>query len=352
MTKHNFELQKDTRNLSSLKNHQMVEAMGYLKPDDLYISDVKFLGVYKTPIITDDSYVLTLPDYVEAARKAGILDMEVLVLTKATSNDLMRLINFESRPWYRASKAILYKSIKVLQNHLWNTAEGKQWREAIEGNGINDVIGYLVGYSGSTVSLVKSIGDADYSLLDQIDDPESGMTLTKAQQVIKDNVAQNDKKDNLDHFESTNLPEDAGDIDDLDDDDIDDDDLDDADNQGDTKIASITKPGPAEPTGKSKSTKNRAPAKIKVKYDIPLTAFSVGLGSYGDFTLDLKTGRPAMLYNDVLVGSVSISDMGTNNPAEGLHYSIQGIDARWSFQVIATRITNIVKEEEVCGKQA
>ncbi len=356
MTKHNFKLQQDTRNVSSLKNHQLVEAMGYLRPDDLYIADLTYLGTYKTPIVTDDGYVLTLPDYVDAARKAGIVDMDVLVITGATMNNLMRLINFESRPWYRASKSILYKSIKVLQNHLWNTEEGKQWRQTIKGDNINEQVGYLVGYGPSTVSLVKSIGDADYSLLDMIDDPESGMTLTKAMQVIKGNTEQNEKKDNLDHFESTNLPEEAGDDDDsddnIDDDELDDDDLDDTDNDGDTKVAPAPKPGTAEPTGKSKSSKNKAPNKIKVKYDVPLTAFSVGLGSYGDFTLDLKTGRPAMLYNDTLVGPVSISDMGTNNPAEGLHYCIQGVDAKWSFQVIATRITNIVKEEEVCGKQA
>lgn len=320
--------------------------MGYLKPDDLYIADVKFLGVYKRPIISDDGYVLTLPDYVDAARKAGILDMEVLVLTNATANDLLRIINFDARPWYRASKAILYKSIKVLQQHLWNTDEGKVWRQTIPGQNINDQIGYLVGYGPSTVSLVKAIGDADYSLLDRIDDPEGDMTLTKAQRLIKDNAEQNGEKDNLDHFESTNLPEEAWDDDDSDDD------IDEADNEEETEIDPTKITEAAEPAGKTKSTKNRAPAKVKVKYDIPLTAFSVGLGRYGDFTLDLKTGRPALLYNNALVGHVSISDKGNNNPAEGIHYCIQGVDARWSFQVIATRITNIVKEEEVCGKQA
>lgn len=351
MTKNNFELQKDTRSVSSLKNHQLVEAMGYLKPDDLYISELGYLGLSKAPIITSDGYVLTLPDYIDAARKAGIPDMDVLILTGATANDLLRFVNFDARPWYRASKAILYKSIKVIQQHLWNTDEGKLWRQTIPGDNINEQIGYLVGYGPSTVSLVKAIGDANYSLLDRIDDPEGDMTLIRAQQVIKENAAQNNKKDNLDHFESTNLPEEAGDDDDLDGD-IDKADLDETDNEGDTEVAPTKMPSPTEPAGKSKSAKSRAPAKVKVKYDIPLTAFSVGLGSYGDFTLDLKTGRPAMLHNDTLVGHVSLSDKGNNNPAEGIHYCIQAVDARWSFHVIATRITNIVKEEEVCGKQA
>ena len=111
-------------NIASLKNHILVESMGYLKPDDLYISDVEALGIYKRPIVTEDNFVLTLPDYIDAARKLGVTDIEVLVIIGATSNDLIRLINFESRPWYRASKSLLYKAIKVLQKHLWNTAEG------------------------------------------------------------------------------------------------------------------------------------------------------------------------------------------------------------------------------------
>jgi hypothetical protein len=355
MVKHNFELQQDKRDLSSLKNHIMVETMGYLKPDDLYISDVKFLGVYKRPIITDDGYVLTLPDYVDAARKAGVLAMEVLVLTGANSNDLLRIINFESRPWYRASKAILYKSIKVLQDHLWNTEEGRLWRESIEGEGVNEVIGYLVGYSASTVSLVKSIGNADYSLLDQIDDPESGMTLTKAQQVIKDNADLEAKKDKLEHVNLTNLPDVNEGDDDLDDD-FQEGDGSEGDNDGgeggDKDNGTTGDPEPAKVKQAEKAVRGKKPAKQKVNYDVPLTSFSVGLGRYGDFTLDLKTGRPAMLYNDAFLGNVSISDKGHNNPAEGLHYVVQSVDVDWSFQVIATRITNIVKEEEVCGKQA
>ncbi len=350
MTKHNFELQKDTRSVSSLKNHQLVEAMGYLKPDDLYVSELGYLGLSKAPIITSDGYVLTLPDYVDAARKAGIPDMDVLILTGATANDLLRFVNFDARPWYRASKAILYKSIKVLEKHLWNTDEGKLWRQTIPGDNINEQIGYLVGYGQSTVSLVKTIGNADYSLLDRIDDPEGDMTLTKALRLIKDNAEQDGKNDNLGYVNETNLPGEENDDDEEADDDEDDDGIDEPTEHPEEK--------PGEPTegvtttGRSKSRKNAKPGKVKAKCDVALTGFTMGLGRYGDFTLDLKTSRPAILYNDALLGYVSITGKDTNDPSEGLHYVIQGADARWSFQVIATRITNIVKEEEVCRKQA
>ncbi|GAA4465480.1 hypothetical protein GCM10023093_17720 [Nemorincola caseinilytica] len=351
MTKHNFELQKDTRSVSSLKNHQLVEAMGYLKPDDLYVSEFEYLGVYKMPIVTDDSYVLTLPDYVQAAREAGVGDLDVLVITKATVNDLLRLINFESRPWYRASKAILYKSIKVLEKHLWNTEEGKLWRQTIPGDNINEQIGYLVGYGQSTVSLVKTIGNADYSLLDRIDDPEGDMTLAKALRLIKDNTEQNGKNDNLGSVNVTNLP-DGSDEDEQPDEDDDegDEDLDEPMEDPQEKTGESTEGAAVASKGKSK--KNAKAVKVKAKCDVTLTAFTMGLGRYGDFTLDLKTSRPALLYNDALLGYVSISGKDTNDPSEGLHYVIQGVDASWSFHVIATRITNIVKEEEVCGKQA
>lgn len=351
MTKHNFELQKDTRSVSSLKNHQLVEAMGYLKPDDLYISELGYLGLSKAPIITSDGYVLTLPDYVDAARKAGIPDMDVLILTGASANDLLRFVNFDARPWYRASKAILYKSIKVLEKHLWNTDEGKLWRQTIPGENINEQIGYLVGYGQSTVSLVKTIGNADYSLLDRIDDPEGDMTLTKALRLIKDNTEQNGKNDNLGYVNETNLP-DGGDEEEQPDEDDDegDDDLNEPIEDPQEKTGEPSEGTEAPSKGKSK--KNAKAGKVKAKCDITLTAFTMGLGRYGDFTLDLKTSRPALLYNDALLGYVSITGKDTNDPNEGLHYVIQGVDARWSFQVIATRITNIVKEEEVCRKQA
>lgn len=351
MIKHNFTLQKDTRDVSSLKNHQLVETMGYLKPDELFISDLEYLGMYKLPIITDDGYILTMPDYVEAAIKISLSDIDVLVLVDATSNDLLRLINFESRPWYRSSKTILYKSIKVLQNHLWNTEDGKQWRQAIKGENINEVVGYLVGYSASTVSLVKSIGDADYALLDRIDDPEGNMTLTMAQQVIKGNAAINAKADNFEQVNITNLPfsDDDDDVDSLGTDANDT-----PEGSGENNEAGdMTSDPPGDATDSTKnSLKNRKPRKVKSTCDIPLTGLIIGLGRYGDFTLDLKTGRPAILHNDRFAGHVSIVPSDSNNEDEALHFVVQSIDLKWSFQVIATRVTNIVKEEEVSGKQA
>ncbi len=332
-----YSIKRSTKKLSEIKKHPLVDQMGYLRPDELYIEQLAEIGLYKAPLITEDGYYITLPDYIEASIQIGAKEIDVIVIEGCNGNDLLKIINFESRPWYRASKTILYKSIKTLQQHLWNTDEGRAWRDSLPGGDVNDVIGRLVGYSASTISLVKYIGENNYPLLDQVDDPDVDMTLSRANQIVKANLAINAKKDNYSDAFYTNLA--SQNEDDLENDMDEDEDhcndpVDSAD-KGSEKI---------KPAG----LKNGKPPKQKEIFNIPLTSFSVGLGQYGDYTLDMSTGSPAILYNDKFAGFVKIKPKQSNNPNEGLHFVMQNAEAEWSFHVIVSRINKLIKQQEVC----
>ena len=348
-----FTLNRESRDVASLSIHPLVLEIGYIRPDELFLSDLRHFGLYKPVIITDDGFCITMPDYIDAAKQNGEKDVDALVIKGATYNDLLRLINFESRMSYRASKTILFKTIRLLEKHLWNTEEGKEWAKELKGDSIDEKIGSLVGYGDSTVALIKYIGKNDFALLDTVDDPDNEMTLTKAKQIVKENLAINAKKDNFEDVVFTNLPAElSGEADEAEGDE--EEDFDDpgegakdveTDDDGDGESAVVI---PAKP---AKVVKDKKPAKSKAPCDVRLTDFSVGLGRYGDFKLDLKTGRPAILWNDRFAGHVSITPAASNDPDEGVQFVIQHIDSEWSFQVVARRITKIVKEEGAMTQQ-
>ncbi|MFA6151021.1 MAG: hypothetical protein WC716_06865 [Chitinophagaceae bacterium] len=339
-------LRRENRDLISLSAHPIVQALGYIRPDDLYIGELKYFGLIKPVIITDDDYYISNPDYIDAALQLGEKNIDVVVIEGASINDIIRLINFESRLAYRASKTLLYKIIKVLQEHLWNTPEGRVWAETIEGENIDKKIGLIVGYSGSTVALVKSIGKKDPTLLDRIDDPDGDMTLTKAMNQLKAEEDLNKRNDNYANERFTNLPPGYDpELEELTGDDVEPDgDGGDGEPEFDSIGGTLEKDPP--------KAKNKKPAPIKIPCDAQLTGFSVGFGKYGDFSLNLDNGTPAILLNDQFAGLVGITSKQTNDLKEGLHFVIQNAEVGWSFQVIATRISKLINTQEVDSKQA
>lgn len=339
-------LRRENRELMSLSAHPIVKTLGYIRPDDLYLSELKYFGLYKPVIITEDDYYISNPDYIDAALQLGEKNIEVIVIEGASTNDIVRLINFESRLAYRASKTLLYKTVKMLQEHLWNTPEGRVWAETIEGENIDKKIGSIVGYSGSTIALVKSIGKKDPTLLDRIDDPDGDMTLTKAMNQLKAEDELNKRNDNYANERFTNLP--TG-YDPVSDEPTGDEGEPDGD-AGDGKLKFDSIGGTVEKD--APKANNKKPAPIKVPCDAQLTGFSVGFGKYGDYSLNLDNGTPAILLNDQFAGLVGITAKQTNDLKEGLHFVIQNAEVGWSFQVIATRISKLVNTQEVDSKQA
>ena len=336
MIRPTFTYERIVVKLSLLKKHPLVDQMGYLKPDDLYISELTDLKILKLPIITQDNYYLTLPDYVEAKKEIGDEEIEVVTINGATINDLLRIVNFESRPWYKASKSLLFKTIRTLQQHLWNTPDGKAWRDTLHGEDINSIIGQLVGYSGSTVSNIKYIGERDYSLLEMIDDPDVDMTLTRARFLIEQGEAMDKKKDNYSKLSEDDINDDQGEIEhDEDEEEFMD---------GESMSTSVTKN--CKPS-KRKAEKEVAP---NIGFDAVLKGFSVSFGKYGDYTLDLSTGEAVMLLNDAFVGVVSINPEKSNNINEKVHFIMQNADEGWSFHVTGTRIGKLLKKQEVSCK--
>ena len=348
MIRPKFTFKQTTIKLALLKKHKLVDEMGYLKPDELYVSQLSEILLQKYPIVTEDLYYLTQPDFIEAMLALGADEIEVLVITGATINDLMKIINFESRPWYRASKSLLYKTVKTLQNHFWNTTEGKAWKECLPGDDINEVIGALVGYSKSTISNIKFIGDRDYALLDKIDDPDEDMTLTRARLLIEQGETMDRKKDNYSEFN------DEKGEDELDDED--------EDVDGTTPEEPEMRPGTPGPflnsiplgteSKPAQPMKAAKPKKEKVICDAKLTGFSVSLGKYGNYTLDDSNGRTALIMNGKFAGFVHVDAEPSNNPNEKLQFIMQNPDEGWSFHVIATRIYKLLKKQEVDNSNA
>jgi hypothetical protein len=335
-----FTLERDKRSIASLHKHSLLSEIGYLRPDELYLSELRHLGLYKPIIVTEDGYYISDPEYIDAAIQLGEEYVEVTIIKGASVNDLIRLINFEFRMSYRASKVLLYKTIKMLEQHLWNTEEGKKWSEEIEGDSIDQKIGKLVGYSGSLVAQVKSVGRKDSALLDRIDDPEGDMTISKAIRQLAAEAQLNEKKDNYADVRYSNLPlmeeEDNG-------------------HEGErSNEEGFDEMGGAlhENVPDKKPARNTKPRPVKAPCDVELMEFHVGFGKYGDFTLDLSSGIPAILCNDNFAGNVSITAKQSNDIDEGVHFVMQSKDLGWSFQVIATRMSKLVKKEEVYSKQA
>lgn len=339
-------LRRENRELISLSAHPIVATLGYLRPDDLYLNELKHFGLYKPVIITDDGLYISNPDYIDAALQLGEKNIDVIIIEGASNNDIIRLINFESRVAYRASKTLLYKTIKMLQEHLWNTPEGRVWAENIEGENIDKKIGSIVGYSGSLVALVKSIGKKDPTLLDRIDDPDGDMTLTKAKQQLLSEEQLNARKDNYADVRLTNLPEGY---------ELDSDELTDVDGvpdgDGCSREPEFDSIGGMLEKDQPK-VKNKKLAPVKIPCEAQLTSFSVGFGKYGDYSLNLDNGVPAILCNDKFAGLVSISAKGSNDVKEGLHFVIQNVELGWSFHVIGTRISKLINTQEVDSKQA
>lgn len=351
MIRPKFTFKQTSIKIGLLKKHKLVDEMGYLKPDELYVSQLSEIQLQKYPIVTEDSYYLTQPDFIEAMLALGTDEIEVLVIMGATINDLMKIINFESRPWYRASKSLLYKTVKTLQNHFWNSAEGRAWKESLPGDDINDTIGKLVGYSKSTISNIKFIGDKDYALLDKIDDPDEDMTLTRARLLIEQGEAMDRKKDNYSEYNDEKdedlEPDDPGEGDDVD---------------VPAPEEPEMRPGTPKPLanaghsgGGAKSVQHKKaerPKKEKVICDARLTSFSVSLGKYGDYTLDDSNGRTALIMNGKFAGFVYVDAEPSNNPNEKLQFIIQNPDEGWSFHVSATRIVKLLKKQEVDNSNA
>lgn len=328
MITRNFTLREETVDIFSLSKHFLVDSMGYLRPDDLYISGLAELGPTKRPIITEDMKYVTSPDLIDALKELGVKEVDVLVLDGANQNDLLKIINFESRPMYRGSKSLLYKTIKTLQHHLWNTDEGKEWYKQIHGDDINEKIGTLVGYKKSTISRIKSIGDNDFTYLEQVDDVDTEMTLRRAEEILDGERRLNERNDNysgrLDSNGNAVKP------------------TDDESREQDAK-----EPKPDVEQNNKKSAHKPKPA-TKPLFNINLHGFNVDLGSYGCYALDCSSGNTIMKCNDRFAGIVNVSPQKSNNPDEGVKFIIQEANnAGWSFQVVARGISKLLKEQEV-----
>lgn len=328
---------QETARLCLLKKHTFIESMGYLKPDNFYTTEMWALRIPKYPVVID-GYYLTSPEYIQAMLDAGVDTIDVLRVENATMNDLLRIVNLESRPWYRASKSMLYKAIKTIQSHMWNTEEGRQWRSSLPGDDINDVIGKIVGYSGSMVSKVKKIGDWNYAYLDAMDDPESNYTISSAEYLMEAEKRIQSKKDNYAGEQWSDTEDNEIDIDDSND-----------------SSSRIDKEGEVVEGVSKNVTPRKTKAKqecIKQGADAVLTSFHVGFGKYGDFTLNLDGNTPAILMNDEFAGLVTIQPQKNNDLREGLHFIMQNADTGWSFHVIGTRISKLLKQKEVSCKPA
>jgi len=342
-----FSLERATVRLSLLREHEIVSKLGYLKPDEIYANGVKELNLPEFPIVTEDHFYLTSPDYIDVLKAESDQydrEVEVFIVKGASINNLFQIVQFKSRPWYKASKSLLYKSVKVFQYHLWNTDEGRSWRDCLDGNDINEVLGKLFGYSASTISNVKAVGDYNYALLDQIDDPDANMTLTKALFLISEEKKLNSGKQKLSHVNLNNF-EDEKEYDDVDTtDDI-------YEEEADDTSADQSEKGNVKNGGEAKVTIEN-PKHLPTTSAINLTSFSVGFGSIGEFHLDLSTGTPAILHNDQFAGLVTITPSRKNNPDEGVHFVLQNHDNGWGFQVVAKRMSRHVKTQEVESKRA
>jgi len=180
---------KEKRNISDLIIHPIINKIGYLRPDDLYISDLKYFGTFKPVIITDANQYITLPEYIDAARQIGSDEIDVLVIKNTNDTDLLRLINFESRLNYQGNKVALFNIISILEWNLWNTASGRIWKDELPGNNINEKIGRLVGYKPSSISMIKYVGKINPKLLECIDDPESTLNFTQVNNMLQNKIS-------------------------------------------------------------------------------------------------------------------------------------------------------------------
>jgi hypothetical protein len=349
MTKFEIKYSKQTRRVDSLRLHEILETIGFVPPDKMYKAELKYLGIYKEIVVTKDGRCLNMPDILLAAIEMKVEYVNVLVIETESEHAWLRLINFDNRHIYRGSKTTLYKIIKLLQNHLWNDNEGRAWYNELPGDGINEKIGALVGYSPSTISNIKYIGDNDITYLEKVDDPEFDMNLAQAKILVDSEKKMNTKNDNYSGQEISSFGEGCGDQTPVNDNNQTDGEVSDPTAGNTNGNGAITGEHPSEP-GNKKPKRRKSAKKAKPKEAVEtdeLTSFSVGYKKSGEYTLDFADDVPMIIHNGEPVGGVYIEPGGNNNVNEELRYVLLSKDNKWSFHIIATRINNIIKQKEV-----
>lgn len=330
-----FKYRKENRPVDTLKLHPIVETIGFVEPDEVYKSELNYLGHYKEPVITENGMLLTLPECLIAALDMKLHSIDVRVIEGANEHAILRLINLDNRHIYRGSKTTLYKIIKLLQNHLWNDNDGRVWYNELPGDDINEKIGALVGYSPSTISNIKFIGEKNITYLEKVDDPDDKTNLAQAQVLVENERKLNNRKPNYSGVRIASSDGNAGGDDDS------------RPNPGkgdpqEDKTAKGDKGTEEKPPKKSKACKKPKPV-IKDN----LISFKVGFGDSGEYSLSDADGNLFMEHDGKSVGDVIIQDAEENNIDEELRFIILNTEGDWSFHVTATRLTNILKQKEV-----
>lgn len=350
MTEYNINYRREKRRVESLRLHEIIENIGFVQPDNMYKAELKYLGIYKEIVVTEDGRCLNMPDILLAAIEMKVEYVDVLVIETESEHAWLRLINFDNRHIYRGSKKALYEVIKLLQNHLWNDKQGRAWYDELPGDNINEKIGALVGYKASTISNIKFIGDKNITYLEKVDDPESDMNMAQAKVLVENEGKMNDKNDNYSGQIISSLTggngvpisgEGEGSMN---------------GNEGCDPTVEKTNGNVAITGDHSTESDNKKPKsgksskKVKPKEAVvtdELTSFSIGYKDSGNYTLQFTDGAPEIIREGESIGNIKIAPGKNNNVKEELRYILLSTDGKWSFHILATRINNTIKQKEV-----
>ncbi len=333
-----FKYRDENRAVHTIMLHPIIEKIGFVEPDEVYKSELSYLGGCMLPVITENGMLLTKPECLIAALDMELHSIDVRVIEGANEHVLLRLINLDNRHIYRGSKKALYEVIKLLQNHLWNDKQGRAWYDELPGNNINEKIGALVGYSPSTISNIKFIGDKNITYLEKVDNPDSDMNLAQAKVLAEKEEKLNKRKPNYSGVLIGSTDGNAGG----------------ESNPGSNPETEEPQGGKTPEVGGKQGEKTpkkrktcKKPSEPKLIVKDKLLSFKVGFGDSGEYSLSETEGTQCMQHNGKPVGDVIIQEADENNIEEELRFIILNTEGDWSFHVTATRLTNILKQKEV-----
>jgi len=143
--------------------------------------EVKQLVKFNLPpdqvIGTQDGSVLYNWEAVEYAKKAGLKEIDVVVIEGLDEDEVIQVVSLKNIH-RKLSRHLLAELIIELRRYMDENPMGQHWKDEVPGKDVVSKIGFLLDYSYGMTSQILKIYKYNPSLLKKIDEGE--MTFTQA----------------------------------------------------------------------------------------------------------------------------------------------------------------------------
>lgn len=179
-----FSYESKIMKLADLRIHQLLELLGYDKPDQIFNDFAKHFDYFERPVVTKDGFIISHATDFLSARALGKSEMEVVIIHDCSIDDVIQFISFKQVYKHGINRSKLAEVIGFLTDYLTNNPSGKNWAQTLPHNKTRNKVAEILGVSSTTVHNVSTVGK-NAELAAKVDNGE--ITNSQALSVIKGN---------------------------------------------------------------------------------------------------------------------------------------------------------------------